>query len=154
MPRKTFIDGEPLPASEVNDLLMDQAVQTYATSSARNTALPLPKDGQVATNGTDKNLETYYDRWRPLPFAMEVGGVSITAVANTATAVAVTWAVGRFTQAPYVFCTVDSGASAVLNSSFSQSTTTGANIVVLRSNAGGTNVRYMAVQMKNGSPIG
>jgi hypothetical protein len=47
MPRMTFTAGSDALASEVNTYLMDQAVQTYASASARNTAIPSPTEGQL-----------------------------------------------------------------------------------------------------------
>lgn len=47
MPRMTFTAGNDALASEVNTYLMDQAVQTYATSTARGSALPSPTEGQI-----------------------------------------------------------------------------------------------------------
>ena len=47
MPRKTFIDGDVLPASDLN-LLMNQSVMTFATAAARTTALPTPTEGMVS----------------------------------------------------------------------------------------------------------
>jgi hypothetical protein len=43
----TFTAGSDALASEVNTYLMDQAVQTYASASARNTAIPSPTEGQL-----------------------------------------------------------------------------------------------------------
>jgi hypothetical protein len=100
MPRKDFLDGDALPASDLNTYLMDQAVQTYATPDARNTALPTPTDGQVTTEAEDKNIKVYYDRWRPLPFAMNAGRVTITGTGATTATAAITFTANRFTTDP------------------------------------------------------
>ena len=47
MPRKIFTNGDVLPASDVNTYLMDQAVMTFANSTARTTAIPTPSQGMV-----------------------------------------------------------------------------------------------------------
>jgi hypothetical protein len=60
MPRKTFIDGDVLPASDLNNFLMNQSVMTFATSAARATAIPTPTEGMVAFLN-DSNLMTIYD---------------------------------------------------------------------------------------------
>ena len=154
MPRKTFIDGEPLPASDVNDFLMSQTVQRYGSVSSRDTALPTPTNGQLTTEAGNKNLQLYYDIWRPLPFAMQTGTVNITPVANVATGVAVTFSTGRFTEAPFVLATGVTSATLFLNASVALISTTGATIYVLRQNATPTPVNYLAIQMTNPSPIG
>jgi hypothetical protein len=153
MPKKTFMDGDALPASDLNTYLMNQSVQTYSAPGARDSALPSPLEGQVTTNATSKNLETYYDQWRPLPFAMQTGLVNITPVANVPTSVAVTWGVGRFTQQPIVFATVQSNATGVLNGA-ATATTSGGTISFLANNTTSRNVGYMAVQMLNNNASG
>lgn len=47
MPRKIFTNGDVLPASDVNTYLMNQAVMTFADSTARTTAIPTPSQGMV-----------------------------------------------------------------------------------------------------------
>jgi hypothetical protein len=42
-----FVNGQTLPASRVQDYLMDQAVMVFADSAARGTALPSPTAGMV-----------------------------------------------------------------------------------------------------------
>lgn len=60
MPRKTFQNGYPLPASDLNTYLMDQSVQTYASAAARTSALATPVEGQV-TYLEDTNLLYVWD---------------------------------------------------------------------------------------------
>jgi hypothetical protein len=156
MPRKTFLDGDPLPASDVNTFLMDQAVQTYATSSAQNTALPLPGAGQVATNGTDKNLQVYYDQWRSLPFAMTANDVVITGTGAATAEVTVTFPAGRFTQAPLVLATCSSNNLVMATTRAATST---AVVIVIRLTTGATftsshTIDYVAIQMSNPSAAG
>lgn len=45
MPRKEWIAFETLAASEVNSLLMDQSVMTFADSAERASAIPTPTEG-------------------------------------------------------------------------------------------------------------
>ena len=53
MPRKTFTAGEVLAAADVNNFLMDQAVQTYTDSTARESA--------VSTATAPAGLVTYLE---------------------------------------------------------------------------------------------
>jgi hypothetical protein len=94
MPRKTFLDGDALPASDLNTFLMNQTVQTYSATGDRDSALPTPLEGQVSTNGTTKNLETYYGQWRPLPFAIENRTLVIIGTGASSASIAITWATG------------------------------------------------------------
>jgi hypothetical protein len=156
MPRKTFADGDALPASDVNTFLMDQAVQTYANGVARTAALPSPTDGQVTTRADSKNLETYYGQYRPLPFAIENRNVSITGTGAVSATIAITWGIGKFTLAPTVFATHQTaslyGAGIIATSS------TGATIVIRKFDGGsfsGTlTVAVLAIQLSNTSTTG
>jgi len=59
MPRKVFDAFTRLDASDVNTYLMDQAVMSFANSTARTTAIPTPTDGMTSyLQDTDK-LEIY-----------------------------------------------------------------------------------------------
>lgn len=42
-----FVNGQTLPASRVQDFLMDQTVMVFANTSARSSALPAPTAGMV-----------------------------------------------------------------------------------------------------------
>jgi len=59
MSYKVFVNGDPLPASEVNDYLMNQVVISFADSTARTASLPIPIEGQV-TWMEDSNKYQYY----------------------------------------------------------------------------------------------
>lgn len=48
MPRMTFTAGNDALASEVNTYLMDQAVMTFASASARSTAISSPTEGMIS----------------------------------------------------------------------------------------------------------
>jgi hypothetical protein len=60
MPRKTFTAGEVLAAADVNTLLMDQSVMTFADSAARGSAIGTATEGMV-TYLEDSNLYSGYD---------------------------------------------------------------------------------------------
>jgi hypothetical protein len=69
MPRKTFIDGDTLPASDLNNFLMNQSVMTFATSAARATAIPTPTEGML----TYLNDEDVYEAWTGSVWASPMG---------------------------------------------------------------------------------
>jgi hypothetical protein len=47
MAYKTFVNGFPLNASEINNNLMNQAIATFANATARDEAITSPAEGQV-----------------------------------------------------------------------------------------------------------
>ena len=157
MARKTFLDGDTLPASDINTFLMDQAVQTYATGAARNAALT-PIDGQVTSLATDKNLEVYYGgQYRILPFAMNSGRVTITGTgASTATA-AVTFAASRFTTTggdkPNVqaTCTSNNAFAATALSATNSGATINIRHIDGTTFSSTHTVDWLAIQMTNGN---
>lgn len=57
---KTFANGYPLTASELNTYLMNQSVMVFATASARSLALTSPTEGMVTFRSDDNKFE-YYD---------------------------------------------------------------------------------------------
>lgn len=59
MPRKNFLNGYPLPASDLNTYLMDQAVMTFADATARTSAIATPTEGML-TWLEDSNKYSYY----------------------------------------------------------------------------------------------
>lgn len=59
MARKVFQNGYPLPASDLNTYLMDQAVQTFASATARTAAISTPSKGMVSWLD-DVNKFQYY----------------------------------------------------------------------------------------------
>jgi hypothetical protein len=54
-----FVNGQTLPASRVQDYLMDQTVMVFADSSARTSALPSPTAGMVTYLVDTGNLWFY-----------------------------------------------------------------------------------------------
>jgi len=70
MPFKTFTAGTLATASDVNTYLMNQSVATFSTTSARNSAITSPVEGQLAyINAND--ILTYYTglAWANLLFS-------------------------------------------------------------------------------------
>lgn len=59
MPRKNFLNGYPLPASDINTYLMDQSVMTFASATARTSAIASPTEGML-TYLEDTNVFQYY----------------------------------------------------------------------------------------------
>jgi hypothetical protein len=59
MPRKVFTAGEVLAAADVNEFLMDQAVQTFASSAARGSAITTPVEGMVTYLEDTNELQVY-----------------------------------------------------------------------------------------------
>jgi hypothetical protein len=59
MPRKVFTAGEVLAAADVNEFLMDQAVQSFAGTAARGSAIPTPVTGMTTYLEDTKDLRTY-----------------------------------------------------------------------------------------------
>lgn len=47
MPRKTFVNGAVLTASDLNDFLMNQSVMVFADSTARSSAIGTAVEGMV-----------------------------------------------------------------------------------------------------------
>jgi hypothetical protein len=156
MPRKTFADGDTLPAADLNTYLMNQAVQTYSSVAARDTALPTPAEGQVTYNSDTKNLSTYVTQWRPMPYAVQAGSVTITGTGSVTASGAITFTASRFGVAPnvQVTCTSNNAMLATIGSI----TTSGATISI-RLTTGGTftsthTVDWLATSMTFSSSAG
>jgi hypothetical protein len=60
MPRKVFTAGEVLAASDVNEFLMDQMVQTFAGTAARGSAIGTATEGML-TYLADSNTFEYWN---------------------------------------------------------------------------------------------
>lgn len=174
--RKTFVAGNVLTATEVNDYLMDQAVMRFASASARSTALPSPSEGMMSYLDSTNAVEVYNGAsWvnvtgTEVPYAMfatritNAIGTSIAPSEAISTAATVTFPVGRFTVAPLVYLTARSDAalaarclytSSSISTNSSQATVyiTNANI----SSTSSVSTAYfdlVAVQMTSGSAAG
>jgi hypothetical protein len=74
MSYKTFVNGFPLNASELNTYLMGQVVATFADSTARSAAIETPSEGQL-TYLTGSNVYQWYNgsAWTDL---LSTGSVS------------------------------------------------------------------------------
>jgi hypothetical protein len=59
VPRKVFVAGEILTAADVNTNLMDQAVQRFADSTARGSAIPSPTEGMTSYLDDLNRIEVY-----------------------------------------------------------------------------------------------
>jgi hypothetical protein len=60
MSYKTFVNGFPLNASELNEYLMSQVVAVFVDSTARTAAIETPLEGQL-TYLTGTNVFQYYN---------------------------------------------------------------------------------------------
>ncbi len=74
MSYKTFVNGFPLNASELNEYLMSQVVAVFVDSTARSAAIETPLEGQL-TYLTGTNVFQYYNgsAWTDL---LSTGSVS------------------------------------------------------------------------------
>ena len=73
MPRKVFVAGEILTAADVNTNLMDQAVQRFADSGARGSAIPSPTEGMTSYLDDLNRIEVYNGSgWNPVGTILQV----------------------------------------------------------------------------------
>jgi hypothetical protein len=59
MAYKTFTNGSPLPASDLNTFLMNQSVITFASSTERDSVLTAPTEGMLVYLRDDNKLYLY-----------------------------------------------------------------------------------------------
>jgi len=76
MAYKTFANGFPLPASDLNNFLMNQSVIVFADSAARTTAIPSPVQGML----TYLEDTSAYESWTGAAWANISNPGDITAV--------------------------------------------------------------------------
>jgi len=76
MAYKTFANGFPLPASDLNNFLMNQSVIVFADSAARTTAIPSPVQGML----TYLEDTSAYESWNGSAFVSISNPGDITAV--------------------------------------------------------------------------
>ena len=76
MAYKTFANGFPLPASDLNNFLMNQSVIVFADSAARETAIPSPVEGML-TYLQDTNA---YESWNGSAYVALVEDPDLTAL--------------------------------------------------------------------------
>lgn len=73
--KKTFVAGDILTASQVNEFLMDQVVQVYASDAARGSAIPSAIEGAVSYLEDVNKLQvatgtaTYVDVYPAVPLS-------------------------------------------------------------------------------------
>jgi hypothetical protein len=60
MPRKVFTAGEVLAAADVNGFLMNQTIMTFASSTARSSAIGTATSGMI-TYLADTDTFEYWD---------------------------------------------------------------------------------------------
>lgn len=77
MPFKVFTNGVPLPASDLNDYLMEQSIATFADSAARAAQLVSPTEGQL-TYLADTDLHQFWNGSNWVTF-----GASLTLLSTT-----------------------------------------------------------------------
>ena len=70
MPRKVFTAGEVLAAADVNEFLMDQAVQTFAGTAARGSAIGTATEGMI-TYLADSDTFEFFDGTSFVPLASD-----------------------------------------------------------------------------------
>jgi len=81
MAYKTFANGFPLPASDLNNFLMNQSVIVFADSAARGTAIPSPVEGML-TYLEDTNA---YESWNGSAYVALVEDPDLTALVPKST---------------------------------------------------------------------
>ena len=86
MPRKVFTAGEVLAAADVNEFLMDQAIQSFAGTVARGSAIPSPVEGMAAYLN-DSNIVSIYDGSAWKNSLSVTGGILQVVTATSTTAV-------------------------------------------------------------------
>ena len=76
---KVFSTGEVLTAADVNDYLMEQSISIFADSSARDSQISSPIEGQFAYL-SDSNTLTFYtgSSWASFIGEGDITGVTIT----------------------------------------------------------------------------
>lgn len=170
--RKTFVAGNVLTATEVNEYLMDQAVMRFATASARSTALPTPSEGMVSYLDSTNVVEVYDgSSWNTisntgLPYAMSATTASLGSLNqgpsdSISSAGTINWPSGRFSVKPIVVVTNEdvstAGSYKIIYTPGSISASS-ATIFYANANttASVTALRYnvVAVQMTSGSAAG
>ena len=81
---KTFAVSEVLTAADVNNYLMEQAVAVFANSSARDSAISSPEDGQACFLLDSNSLQFYYSSaWNNFIGEGDITGVTITTAATS-----------------------------------------------------------------------
>ena len=144
---QTFVAGQVLSASDVNTYLMQQSVMVFASAAARASVITAPSQGMTYYQSDEGRTYTYTgSAWKPnTPFTIQAGNTD----AGTGT-VTVTFAVGRFTQAPVVTATLYSSTNGATSVSVATPGTAGFTAYVWAGTTAAAvsrTVAYTAVQM-------
>ena len=96
MPRKVFVNGDILDASDVNTYFMDQAVQVFSTTAARLAAIPAPTLGMFSFITSTDTIQIYTSAgWTSQVASIADGAVTTAKLNQTASSEAVTTATIR-----------------------------------------------------------
>ena len=73
---KTFVTGEVLTASDVNNYLMEQSICVFADATARDAAITSPEDGQFVFLTGTSTLQFYNSGWTNFIGEGDITGVT------------------------------------------------------------------------------
>lgn len=73
---KTFVTGEVLTASDVNNYLMEQSICVFADATARDAAITSPEDGQFVFLTGTSTLQFYSSGWTNFIGEGDITGVT------------------------------------------------------------------------------
>lgn len=138
-------------------------INVFASSSNANGAgLQVLENGvlmaifEVAADGQLWSYTGTGTKWRPVPFASQVGSTQFASDGKTYASVGVTYSAGRFTQEPCVQVTHMSSSTAVMSTKSFNGSTAGVTLGIACVSAMGANhyVHWHACQMTAGSTQG
>ena len=83
---KTWSTGDPVPAAHFQGYLQDQVIAVFATTSARDTAISSPSDGQFAYVTASTGTLYVYDNsaWTAIDLAGDIQGIVTNAASGLA----------------------------------------------------------------------
>jgi hypothetical protein len=150
---KTFVAGAVLGATETNTYLMQQSVMVFATSTARDAAITSPSQGMICYLTNEARTYQYTGgSWKPnTPFTIETGTFSATG--NQAQ----NYTASRFSAAPVVIATIQSGNTQRTSVTCVANGTTGFTAYVWAgavASTTATTVHWVAIQATSGSGTG
>jgi hypothetical protein len=151
---KTFNAGDILGATDLNTYLMQQSVMVFATSAARGSAVTSPSQGMTYYQSDEGRTYTYSgSAWKPnTPFTIQTGNAD----SGTGT-VTVTFASGRFSQAPVVNVTVVSSSNGATSATIGTPSASGVTVYVWAGTVAAAvarTIHYTAIQMTSGNGAG
>jgi len=150
---RTFAAGEKLTASNVNTYLMQQSMMVFASAAARNSAISSPSQGMTVYLSDEGRTHTYTgSAWKPnTPFTIETGTFSVTGNGSQ------NYTASRFTSAPVVIATIQSGNTQRTSVSCVANGTTGFTAYVWAgavASTTATTVHWVAIQAISSSGTG